>query len=67
MEGNIIEISIVYKDNFSERFKLDHQELEKIIREVKNENQLVFHIGGKQFIKKDIAVVATPNHSIQFI
>ncbi len=67
MERNIIEISIVYKDNFSEHYKINYQELESTIRAVKNENQSDFHIGEKRFNKKDIAIVATPNYSIQFI
>lgn len=67
MERTKIEVSVVYKDNFSEDYKIDRQELETIIREAKDEDKPDFHIGKKLFIKKEVAVVATSNCSIQFL
>ena len=41
--------------------------IKRIIQEAKDESRNDFHIGGKHFLKKDIAVLATANCSIEFL
>ena len=67
MDHTELEISVVYTDNFSESYTVDEQTFKKIIQEAKDESRKDFHIGGKQFMKKDIAVLATANCSIEFL
>lgn len=51
MEKELIEVSIVYKDNFRETYKINRDE---------------FHVGEKVFVKEEIALVATDSCTIQF-
>ncbi|MCA9766760.1 MAG: hypothetical protein KC455_10135 [Carnobacterium sp.] len=67
MERKKIEVSVVYKDNFSEDYKIDWQDLEEILREAEDEDRPDFHIRKKLFIKQEVALIATANCSIQFL
>lgn len=66
MEKELIEVSIVYKDNFRETYRINRDEFNIADREVRNENLTEFHIGEKVFVKEEIALVATDNCTIQF-
>lgn len=67
MKNSDIEISVVYKNNVVEDFIIDEKELDRTIKQAKDESRSDFHIGEKQFIKEDVAVVATSDYSIQFL
>lgn len=66
MEKELIEVSIVYKDNFRETYKINCDEFNIADRQVRNENLTEFHVGEKVFVKEEIALVATDNCTIQF-
>ena len=66
MEKELIEVSIVYKDNFRETYKINRDEFNIADRQVRNENLTEFHVGEIVFVKKEIALVATDNCTIQF-
>ena len=67
MDHTELEISVVYTDNFSESYTVDERRFKKIIQEAKDESHKDFNIGDKQLLKKDIAVLATANCSIEFL
>lgn len=67
MDNRNIIFSVVYKDNFSEEYEIDEQELEVILKEAENEESPHFHIGKKVFFKHEVALIATESCSIQFI
>ena len=67
MDRTELEISVVYTDNFSESYIIDERLFKKIIEEAKDESRKNFTICDKQFLKKDIAVLATANCSIEFL
>lgn len=67
MEKSAIEVSIVYKDHFSEVFNINIQEWERTMTEAKDENREDFHIGENKYSKKEVALVATSNSTIQFL
>lgn len=66
MEKELIEVSIVYKDNFRETYRINRDEFNIADRQVRNENLTEFHVGEKVFVKEEIALVATDNCTIQF-
>lgn len=66
MEKELIEVSIVYKDNFRETYRINRDEFNIADRQVRNENLTEFHVGEKVFVKKEIALVATDSCTIQF-
>ena len=67
MDHTELEISVVYTDNFSESYTVDERRFKKSIQEAKDESRKDFHIGDKQLLKKDIAVLGTANCSIEFL
>lgn len=66
MEKELIEVSIVYKDNFRETYRINRDEFNIADRQVRNENLTEFHVGEKVFVKEEIALVATDSCTIQF-
>lgn len=66
MEEELIEVSIVYKDNFRETYKINREEFRIANKEVRDEKLLEFHIGERIFVKNEVALVGTDNCTIQF-
>lgn len=67
MSEQIIEMDIVYNDNFIEVHKTKTTELKYILKELTTDIDKSFKIGDKFFWKKDINSISIVDHGLGFM